>query len=92
MALPSTKNSVVIAIEKKRSGDKIYLYIMTDNGDWIYLEYTRGNIMIATNNAELATAVTNEATKMADEQFIIRLGSEKAKDNFLKKNDADPDE
>lgn len=84
--------STTIAVEKKRSGDKIYLYIMTDGGDWIYMEYMRGNIMIATNNAELAAAVTAEATKMTDETFIIRLGSEKAKDNFLKRNDADPDE
>lgn len=84
--------STTIAIEKKRSGDKIYVYIMTDGGDWIYLEYMRGNMMIASNNAELMTIVTAEATKMADESFILRVGSEKAKDNFLKKNDADPDE
>jgi hypothetical protein len=65
---------------------------MTDGGDWIYLEYMRGNMMVASNNAELMAIVTTEATKMADEQFILRVGSEKAKDNFLKKNDADPDE
>jgi hypothetical protein len=84
--------STTIAIEKKRSGDKIYLYIMTDAGDWMYFEYMRGNMMIASSNAELVTAITAEATKMSDEQFLIRLGSEKAKDNFLKRNDADPDE
>ena len=39
-----------------------------------------------------AGAARDEATKMADESFILRVGSEKAKDNFLKKNDADPDE
>ncbi len=81
-----------IAVEKKRSGDKIYLYVVTDNGDWFYMEYLRGSIIIATNNAELATAVSNESNKMIDELFIIRVGSEKAKDNFLKKNEVNLDE
>lgn len=78
-----------IAIEKKRTGDKIYIYLMTDQGDWVYMEYTRGSIIIATNNAELATAVSNESNKMADEQFIIKPGAERLKDNFLKKNDVE---
>ena len=84
--------STTIGIEKKRTGDKIYLYVMTDNGDWFYMEYIKGSIIIATNNAELATAVSNESNKMADDQFLIRVGSEKTKDNFLKRNEADPDE
>lgn len=84
--------NISIAVEKKRSGDKVYLYIMTDNGDWIYIEYMKGNIMIASNNEELKNAVTTEAAKMTDDQFLIRLGTEKAKDNFLLRNDADPDE
>jgi hypothetical protein len=84
--------SMSIGVEKKRSGDKIYLYIMTDNGDWMYFEYLRGNISISTNNEALSAAVVAEATKMGDENFIIRKGSERAKDNFLIRNDADPDE
>ncbi len=84
--------STTIAIEKKRAGDKIYLYVITDMGDWFYMEYSRGNIIIATNNAELATAVSTESNKMLDEQFLIRVGSEKTKDNFLKRNDVDLDE
>jgi hypothetical protein len=84
--------TTTIAIEKKRSGDKIYLYIITDQGDWIYMEHQRGSIIIATNNAELATAVATESNKMLDELFLIRVGSEKAKDNFLRKNEVDLDE
>jgi len=84
--------STTIAIEKKRSGDKIYLYVITDNGDWFYMEYSRGSIIIATNNAELATAVSLESNRVLDEQFLIRVGSEKTKDNFMKRNDVDLDE
>jgi hypothetical protein len=84
--------TTTIAIEKKRSGDKIYLYVITDNGDWFYMEYSRGSIIIATNNAELATAVSNESNKMLDEQFLIRVGTEKTKDNFLLRNNVDLDE
>ncbi len=91
-AVINKKFSTTIAIEKKRSGDKIYLYIACDNGDWVYFEYTRNSIIIATNNEELATAVSTESNKAADEQLIIRIGTEKQKDNFLKRNDADPDE
>ena len=86
------KYTTSIAIEKKRSGDKVYLYIVTDQGDWVYMEYMRGSIIIATNNAELATAVSTESNKAADDQFIIRIGNEKTKDNFLKRNDVDVDE
>jgi hypothetical protein len=84
--------TTTIAIEKKRAGDKIYLYVVTDNGDWFYMEYSRGSIIIATNNEELATAVSTESNKLADEQFIIRVGSERTKDNFLNRNDIDLDE
>lgn len=84
--------STTLAIEKKRSGDKIYLYIITDMGDWMYFEYTRGSMLIATNNNELATAVALEASKQTDEQFLIRVGTERSKDNFLRKNDIDEDE
>ncbi|MBL7838244.1 MAG: hypothetical protein JNM67_12065 [Bacteroidetes bacterium] len=86
------KYSTTIALEKRRSGDKIYLYIACDNGDWVYMEYSRNSIIIATNFEELAAAVTAESNKAADEQLIIRIGNEKTKDNFLKRNEADPDE
>lgn len=86
------KFTTTIAIEKKRSGDKIYLYIECDNGDWVYMEYMRGSIIIATNNNELATAVSTESNKAADDQLIIRIGNEKMKDNFLKRNDVGTDD
>lgn len=86
------KYTTTIAIEKKRSGDKIYLYIVTDLGDWVYMEYMKGSIIIATNNAELAETVNTESNKMTDDQFIIRVGNEKTKDNFLKRNDVELDE
>lgn len=83
------KYTVTIAIEKKRSGDKIYLYIVCDNGDWVYLEYMKGSIIIASNNEEFMTTVNAESNKAADPNFTIRIGNEKMKDNFLRKNDVD---
>ncbi|MCC6818229.1 MAG: hypothetical protein IT245_05015, partial [Bacteroidia bacterium] len=83
------KFTTTIAIEKKRSGDKIYIYIVCDNGDWVYLEYMKGSIIISSNNEELMTAVTTESNKAADDTFIIRIGNEKLKDNFLRRNDVE---
>lgn len=83
------KYSATVSLEKKRSTDKIYIYIIADNGDWIYLEYTRGSMTIGTNNAELLTAVSAAAEKPTDEQFYIRIGTERQKENFLKRNDID---
>ncbi len=77
-----------VAIEKKKSGDKIYIYIVTDNGEWLYMEYARGTMVIATNNVELAAAV-NLASEKYDPEFTLRLGTEKTKDNFLIRNDVD---
>jgi hypothetical protein len=80
-----------VAIEKKKSGDKIIIYIVTDNGEWLYMEYARGNMIIATNNAELAAAVSTASDKLFDPEFSLRLGTERTKDNFLIKNDVDQD-
>ena len=76
-----------VAIEKKKSGDKIVIYIVTDNGEWLYMEYARGNMIIATNNTELAATVSAAADKLFDPEFSLRLGTERTKDNFLIKND-----
>lgn len=78
-----------IVIEKRRTGDKIYLYIINDNGEWFYMDYYRGSVTLASNNDELNAAINTEANKMADEQFIIRVGSERTKDNFIRKNDVE---
>ena len=79
--------NTTIAVEKKRGGDKIYIYILGDNGEWMYLEYSKGNMFIATNNTELNAAVVLASEKNTDENFTLRLGSERMKENFLKRND-----
>ncbi len=86
------KYTATIAIEKKRGVDKIYLYLVTDQGDWIYIEYDTRSVLIASNNAELNTAVTNESNKMSDPDLNVRIGNERNKDNFLKRNDVEIDE
>lgn len=78
-----------VAIEKKKSGDKITIYLVAGNGEWLFIEYTRGNIIIASNNPELNTAVSTAADKLFDPEFSIRLGTERMKDNFLIKNDVE---
>lgn len=78
-----------VAIEKKKSGDKITIYLVADNGEWLFIEYVRGTIIIASNNAELNTAVSTAADKLFDPEFSIRLGTERMKDNFLIRNDVE---
>lgn len=85
----SKKFTGTIAIEKRRTGDKIYIYLINDQGDWVYLEYFRNTMTIATNNADLLNAVNTESMKMNDEQFMIKPGTERMKDNFLKRNDVE---
>lgn len=86
-AIINKSYNTTIAVEKKRGGDKIYIYILADNGEWMYLEYSKGNMFIATNNADLNAAVVLASEKNTDENFTLRLGSERMKENFLKRND-----
>jgi hypothetical protein len=86
------KFTTTIALEKRRGSDKIYLYFITDNGDWIYMEYSKGSMLFATSNAELLAAIEVASQKLADEQFVIRIGTERQKENFLKRNDIELDE
>ncbi len=84
--------TATVAIEKKRSADKITIYLVADNGEYIFIEYAAGTMFIASNNAELNTAVTLASEKYLDPEFTLRLGSEKMKDKFLLKNDVEIDE
>lgn len=81
-----------IALEKRRGGDRIYIYIVLDNGDWIYMEYNKGSISMASNNAELSAAISKAAEVQTDQDFYVRVATERMKDNFLKRNDIELDE
>ncbi len=84
--------TATVAIEKKRSGDKITIYLVADNGEYIFMEYAAGIMYIASNNAELNNTISLESVKYLDPEFTLRLGSEKMKDKFLLKNDVEIDE
>ncbi|MEX0596424.1 MAG: hypothetical protein WD512_07970, partial [Candidatus Paceibacterota bacterium] len=86
------KFTSTIALEKRRGGDRIYIYIVLDNGDWIYMEYTKGSISMASNNAELSAAISKAAEVQTDQEFFVRVATERMKDNFLKRNDIELDE
>ena len=86
------KFNTTIALEKKRGGDKLYVYLLGENQEWIYFEYSKGSMVIASSNAELNAAVLLAAEKGVDEQFYLRVGTERQKDNFLKRNDIELDE
>jgi hypothetical protein len=88
-AIINKSYDATVAIEKKKSGDKITLYFVADNGEWLFLEYARGTMIIASNNTELSTAVSLAADKLFDPEFSLKLGTERMKDNFLIRNDVD---
>ncbi|MBC7425411.1 MAG: hypothetical protein H7321_02655 [Bacteroidia bacterium] len=75
-----------MTIEKRTNGgDKFTILMDAGNGEWLFLDYVRGVLYVVSSNAAINTAVSAYAEKQVDTEFTLRLGTERSKDNFLRK-------
>jgi hypothetical protein len=66
------KIQVKIAIERKKSGDVVYLYVMNQKGGWYYFNFAKGVLGTISSDKNYNDAIEKDADKMKKINIRIR--------------------
>jgi hypothetical protein len=78
------KVQVKIVIEKKKSGDIIYLYIQTKKGGWYYFNFQKGVLGTLSSDKNYVDAIDKDADRMKKINIRIRKATDRQVKTFLR--------
>ena len=83
-----------VELIKKRSGDKLTIYLEIDRNNWYFFTYTRGMMQAISSDAEFNTAIQEtkpdkrkSKAKKGQESYVFMYSTERKKKDFLRKFD-----
>lgn len=78
------KVMVKMAIEKKKSGDIIYMYIQTKKGGWYYFNFQKGVLGTLSSDKNYVDAIDKDADRMKKINIRIRKATDRQVKTFLR--------
>jgi len=77
----------VMGLEKRRSGDKLDVYIEFNEYEWIYMNYVRGVLYIFSSDNDLNELIVNHGGKVSNGTYKLRKGTPRGMYKLLDKVD-----
>lgn len=74
-----------MGLEKKRSGDRLDIYIEFNEYEWVYMNYVRGILYIYSSDADLNNMVVSDGGKVSSSTFKLRRGTPRGMNKLLDK-------
>jgi len=85
-----------VELIKKRSGDKLTIYLEIDKNNWYFFTYTRGMMQAISSDADFNTAIKEtkpdkrkSKAKKGQQSYVFMYSTERKKKDFLRKFDED---
>ena len=75
----------VMGIERRRSGDKLDIYIEFNEYEWIYMNYVRGILYVFSSDNDVNSLIVNEGGKVSKGDFKLRKGTPRGMNKLLDK-------
>jgi hypothetical protein len=75
---------IKLSIEKKKQGDIMNMYLLTNKGTWYYFIYSKGNLGALSSETKFNEILIKEGPKVKAPDIRIREATEKQKNNFLR--------
>ncbi|MDZ4759223.1 MAG: hypothetical protein SGJ10_13940 [Bacteroidota bacterium] len=75
---------IKISIEKKKQGDIMNMYLLTNKGTWYYFFFSKGTLGGLSSEAKFNEIIIKEGPKVKAPDIRIRESTEKQKNNFLR--------
>lgn len=83
-----------VELIKKRSGDKLTIYLEIDRNNWYFFTYTRGMMQAISSDVDFNTAIQEtkpdkrkSKAKKGQESYVFMYSTERKKKDFLRKFD-----
>ncbi len=73
-----------IQIRRKRSGDELYIYLVSGSGDWFFFNYVRKKMYILSSDNEFMRLYKENIGEIKEKNYRLGIATEQGKRRFLR--------